>query len=193
MLCWNCCLGFLLFHDFLEENKQTNKQNPTEGFDCISTIDNLMLQALLLTCHVWLFCDPMDCSPSGSSLYGISQVRILEWVAISFSRGSSQFRDCTCAYIAGGFYITEPPGKPQLISIVINFPFFITVNILTLTRIVMYFCDLNQPQQSGSLVPSLPQRKRADATGVFPLTTFFLPQIRTDISNGSNFHVMPQT
>ena len=138
-------------------------------------------------------CDPMDRSPPGSSVHGISQVRILEWVAISFSRGSSQFRDCTCACIAGGFYITEPPGKPKLISIVINFPFFITVNILTLTRIVMYFCDLNQPQQSGPLFPSLSQRKRAGATGVFPLTTFFLPQIGTGISNGSNFQVMQQT
>ena len=31
-------------------------------------------------------CDPMDCSPPGSSVHGISQARILEWVAISFSR-----------------------------------------------------------------------------------------------------------
>ena len=38
-------------------------------------------------------CDPMDCSPPGSSVCGISQARILEWVAISFSRGSSQHRD----------------------------------------------------------------------------------------------------
>ena len=34
-------------------------------------------------------CDPMDCSPPGSSVHEILQVRILEWVAISFSRGSS--------------------------------------------------------------------------------------------------------
>ena len=38
-------------------------------------------------------CDPMDGSPSGSSVHGILQVRILEWVAISFSRGSSRPRD----------------------------------------------------------------------------------------------------
>ena len=38
------------------------------------------------------FCDPMDCSPPGSSVHGILQARILEWVAISFSRGSSQPR-----------------------------------------------------------------------------------------------------
>ena len=40
-------------------------------------------------------CDPMDCSPPGSSIHGIFQARILEWVAISFSRRSSQPRDWT--------------------------------------------------------------------------------------------------
>ena len=34
-------------------------------------------------------CDPMDCSPPGSSVHGISQKRIQEWIAILFSRGSS--------------------------------------------------------------------------------------------------------
>ena len=34
-------------------------------------------------------CDPMDCSPPGSSVHGILQARILEWVAIPFSRGPS--------------------------------------------------------------------------------------------------------
>ena len=40
-------------------------------------------------------CDSMDCSPPGSSLHGILQARILEWVAIPFSRGSSWPRDWT--------------------------------------------------------------------------------------------------
>ena len=40
-------------------------------------------------------CDPMDCSLPGSSLHGILQARVLEWVAISFSRGSSRPRDQT--------------------------------------------------------------------------------------------------
>ena len=40
-------------------------------------------------------CDPMDCSPPGSPVHRILQARILEWVAISFSRGSSQPRDRT--------------------------------------------------------------------------------------------------
>ena len=38
-------------------------------------------------------CDPVDCSLPGSSIHGILQARILEWVAISFSRGSSRPRD----------------------------------------------------------------------------------------------------
>ena len=37
--------------------------------------------------HVWLFCLPMDCSIPGSSVHGTLQTRILQWVAISFSRG----------------------------------------------------------------------------------------------------------
>ena len=40
-------------------------------------------------------CNPMDCSLPGSSLFGILQTRVLEWVVISFSRGSSKFRDQT--------------------------------------------------------------------------------------------------
>ena len=39
--------------------------------------------------RIQLFCEPMDCSSPGSSVHGSSQARILEWVAISFSRGSS--------------------------------------------------------------------------------------------------------
>ena len=38
-------------------------------------------------------CDPMDCSPLGSSVHGIFQARILEWVAIPFPRGSSRSRN----------------------------------------------------------------------------------------------------
>ena len=57
-------------------------------------------------------CIPMDCSSPGSSVHGILQERILEWVAISFSRGSSQPRSQTgISYIAGEFFTAEPPGK----------------------------------------------------------------------------------
>ena len=58
--------------------------------------------------------DPMDFSPPGSSVYGISQARIPEWVAMPSSKGSSQPRDGTqVCHIAGGFFTTEPSGKPK--------------------------------------------------------------------------------
>ena len=52
-------------------------------------------------------CDPMDCSPLGSSVCGILQARILEWVAMLFSRESSRTRDrIRVSCIAGGFFTT---------------------------------------------------------------------------------------
>ena len=56
----------------------------------------------------------MNCSPLCSSVHWISQARILEWVAISLSRGSSWSRDqIHVSYIAGRFFTTESPGKPH--------------------------------------------------------------------------------
>ena len=52
------------------------------------------MHAQLLS-HVLLFVAPCDCSQPGSSAHGIFQARVLEWVAVSFSRGSSQLRDQT--------------------------------------------------------------------------------------------------
>ena len=46
-------------------------------------------------------CDPMDCSPPGSSVHGILQVKILEWVAMPSFRGSSWPRDWTCVSCTG--------------------------------------------------------------------------------------------
>ena len=63
-------------------------------------------------------CDPLDCSLPGSSIHGIFQVRVLEWVAISFSRGPSRPRDRTqVSHIADRCFTalpSEPPGKPTV-------------------------------------------------------------------------------
>ena len=55
----------------------------------------IMLIVVLLLSHVWLFCNPMDCSTLGFSIHGISQAQTLDWVAISFFRESFQPRDRT--------------------------------------------------------------------------------------------------
>ena len=53
-------------------------------------------------------CDPVDCSPPGSSVHGISQARMLEWVVISFSRGSFQLRNqARVSSLAGGLFTTS--------------------------------------------------------------------------------------
>ena len=58
-------------------------------------------------------CNAMDSSPSGSFVHGISQARILEWVAISFPRGSSQPRDQTRSPCIGREILYCTTWKPQ--------------------------------------------------------------------------------
>ena len=69
-----------------------------------------------LSC-VRLFCDPIDHSLPVSSVRGISQARILEWVAISCSQLSWDLSnsgiECASPASAGRFFMTEPPGKPN--------------------------------------------------------------------------------
>ena len=79
-----------------KNRKQPRCLSPGEWLDklwSIYTMEYCCLVAKLLS--VWLFCDPMDCSLPGSSVHETFQARILEWVAILFSRGSSQTRDWT--------------------------------------------------------------------------------------------------
>ena len=93
---------------------------------------------LLFSCCVQLFWDPKDCSPLGISVHGISQATILEWVAISFSRGSSQPGDQThISGLAVGFFTTELPGNSygRIIEITLSlkkvtdfFQYFLTVS-----------------------------------------------------------------
>ena len=66
---------------------------------------------------IWLKCDPMDDSLPGSSIHGIFQARILEWVAMPFSRGSSWPRDrtrisCLLHWQMGSSSPLPLPGKP---------------------------------------------------------------------------------
>ena len=77
-----------------------------QNFDkCIYTCMYIHMYVCLLDAQPYPpFYEPRDCSPPGSSVHGIPQARILEWVAITFSRGSSQLRVQTwVSYIAGRF------------------------------------------------------------------------------------------
>ena len=60
-------------------------------------------------------CDPMDCSPPGSSVHGMLQAKILDWVAIPFSRVSSWPRDQTwVCHMQANSLLSESPWKPLL-------------------------------------------------------------------------------
>ena len=96
----------------------------------------IMLCLLSRFSHVWL-CDPMDCSLPGSSVHGILQVRILEWVALPSSRDQTRISCVFC--IAGRFFNTEPLGKFK-----INYTFIIKKNI--------FFKELSSPLQLGSFL-----------------------------------------
>ena len=61
-------------------------------------------------------CNPMDCSLPGSSVHGIFQARVLEWVAISFSRGSSRHRDQTPVSLIAGRRFTVWATREALIN-----------------------------------------------------------------------------
>ena len=69
-------------------------------------------------------CDPRDCSLPGSSVHGISQARILEWVAISFSRYLPEPGIEPVSFaLAGGFFTTSPLGCLLLIPCSVFFIF----------------------------------------------------------------------
>ena len=75
-----------------------------------------VLPAKMLQSYLPL-CDPVDCSPPGSSAHGILQARTLEWVAVPSSRGSSRPSGRShVSCIAGGFFTAEPPGKPEVLD-----------------------------------------------------------------------------
>ena len=109
IFCWECFCSFLEIEIkcflFIFFGHCSHKLiGPQECSCCL----------IMLLSHVWLNGDSRECSPPGSSVHGMSLARILKWVAIYFSRGSSWPGDQTCvSCIAAGFFSTEPPGKPD--------------------------------------------------------------------------------
>ena len=124
---------------------------------CVCVCVCFLLYCTVLSC-VWL-CDPMDCSPPGSSVHGILQARILEWVAISSSRGSSLPRDWTCvcyvscvSCVGKWILYTEAPGKPVYVNTILL--------LLLLSRFSrVRLCDHRDGSPPGSPVPGIFQAR----------------------------------
>ena len=96
--------------------------------ETMCTLFNLYLceVEVLVTQSCLTLGNPTDCSLPGSSVHGIRQARILEWVAISFSRGSSQPRDRTCIlHWQADSLLSEPPGGSTSVKeVVLSSPFY---------------------------------------------------------------------
>ena len=77
-----------------------------------------MCVCVQLLSRVQLFENRMECSPPGSSVHGIFQARILEWVAVSYSRDlpDKGIKPAPLS-LAGGFLTTVPPGKPHQLNL----------------------------------------------------------------------------
>ena len=73
---------------------------------------------MLVTQLCWTLCNPMDCSPPGSSVHGILQARMLEWVAIPYCRGIFLTQGLKTAFpvLQADSLLSEPPRKPLLIK-----------------------------------------------------------------------------
>ena len=102
-------------------------------------------------------CDPMDCSPPGSSVHGISQARILEWVAIFYSRESSWPRDWTCISCIGRqiLYHCATWGSLQLSSVQSLSHVRLLVTLWTLDRQAPLSVELSRQEYwSGLPFPS---------------------------------------
>ena len=105
---------------------------------------------VLVTQHVQLFVTPMDCSPLGYSVHGILQARILEWVAMPFSGGSSQPRDQTWVSCVAGKFFTiwvtweAHQGSPQWMLYYCNniaFLFFFSFIFISWRLITLQYCS----------------------------------------------------
>ena len=132
--------------------------------------------SLLLFSHSCLtLCDPTNCSPPGSSVHGISQARIPEWTAISFSRGSFQCKDLTRVFcIAGRFFTIWVTWKPiNLILISNEFTLLLTTNTFTL---LLKYIQIHKPKQIKKALER--QKFSLKSEPLSPCQFSYIPSIR---------------
>ena len=108
--------------------------------------------------HVWL-CSSMDCSLPGSSVHGILQARILEWVAISFTRGSSWPRDRTCVSCIGRQILYHLSHLGELVQ---QFP-----KCASWTSSIGITWELVRNATSWTPLPGLPNQKLGGHRGIY--------------------------
>ena len=96
------------------------------------------VKVLVAQLHLTL-CDLMDCSPPGSSVHGILQARLLEWVTISYSRESSARMEPGSPTLQADSLPSEPPGKPRSETM----SFHVVLWEFTLSSVVLFVQKLS--------------------------------------------------
>ena len=123
--------------------------------------------------RVW-FCNPLDCSAPGSSIHGILQARILEWVAISFSKGSFDpgIKPVSFA-LAGRFFTTMTPGKPHSLPYmdVKADMYFLLIHKISLCKEIWFLSSPVLPEGRAPCASphSLPNPVAVSSQGLFTL------------------------
>ena len=127
----------------------------------------------------------MDYRPSGSSVHGIFQARILQWVSISFSRGSFRTKGQTWISCVGEFFTTEPPVQFSSVQSLSQVQLFATpwtealqasLSITLTPRVYSNSCPLSQwchPTIPSSVVPVSSCLQSFPASGSFQMRQLF--------------------
>ena len=108
---WTCCLTMMSIVLFIYGPRMVRHTS-----QMVRRTEMKICVVCLVDQSCLILCKPMDCSPPGSSVHGILQARMLEWVAIPFSRGSSWHRGQTCvSCISRQILYHWANGKPFLV------------------------------------------------------------------------------
>ena len=134
-------------------------------------------------------CDPVGCSPPGSSVHGILQASIVEWVAISFSRGSSRPRDQTqVSRIAGRCFIlwaTREACVQIPLSIILGL--YLEVELLDyLAMLCLLFLD----KVASNAFKIAPQSHLYQGVKFLPLPASFTFSLNVDVMTGASETVL---
>ena len=117
---------------------------------CVSALSHVQLfvapwtvaHACVCVCvraHIQLctaLCDPMNCSPPGSSVHGLLQARVLEWVPMPSSRGSSQPRAWTCISCINHYSTWEVPAHSQIVEKQLGWDLSLRAVLTTVTTVL---------------------------------------------------------
>ena len=131
-------LSYVIWYIYISKYIPYSSQHPKSLLYFYIVLSIVCLSVFVCAQSCLTLCKPMDSSPPGSSLHGILQARILEWVAISFSRGSSQLRNQPMSSVSPSLQALKADSLPLSPWVVVAITVYILcVIIRKLLRIVL--------------------------------------------------------